>query len=91
MYRAQYRLGGWKYRYGGLAFVSVLTLLVATSLYLLPKIQNVLEAHYSTEQSIEGLRSLIQNIGAALIGAAAIVTSLVLFVMQVNIERMPHG
>ena len=91
VYRAQYRLGGWKYRYGGLVFVSVLTLLVATSLYLLPKIQNVLEAHYSTEQSIEGLRSLIQNVGTALIGAAAIVTSLVLFAMQVNIERMPHG
>jgi hypothetical protein len=31
------------------------------------------------------------NVGSALIGAAAIVTSLVLFAMQVNIERMPHG
>lgn len=91
LYRAQYQLGEWKYRYGGLVFVSVLTLLIATSFYLLPKIQNVLEAHYSTEQSIEGLRSLIQNVGTALIGAAAIVTSLVLFAMQVNIERMPHG
>ena len=91
VYRAQYRFGEWIYRYGGLAFVSVLILLVATSFYLWPKIQNVLEAHYSTEQSIEGLRSLIQNIGGALIGAAAIVTSLVLFAMQVNIERMPHG
>ena len=91
VYRAQYRFEGWRDRYGGLAFVSVLALLVATSFYWSPELQNVLEAHYSTEQSIEGLRSLIQNIGTALIGAAAIVTSLVLFAMQVNIERMPHG
>ncbi len=91
VYRVQYRLGGWRYRYSGLAFASVLALLVATSFYWSPELQNVLEAHYSTEQSIEGLRSLIQNIGTALIGAAAIVTSLVLFAMQVNIERMPHG
>ena len=91
VYRAQYRFEGWRDRYGGLAFVSVLALLVATSFYWSPELQNVLEAHYSTEQSIEGLRSLIQNVGTALIGAAAIVTSLVLFAMQVNIERMPHG
>ena len=30
------------------------------------------------------------NTGAALIGATAIVTSLVLFAMQVNVERLPH-
>lgn len=91
VYRAQYQFEGWRDRYGGLAFVSVLALLVATSFYWSPELQNVLEAHYSTEQLIEGLRSLIQNVGTALIGAAAIVTSLVLFAMQVNIERMPHG
>jgi hypothetical protein len=51
----------------------------------------VLGEHYATEQAIEGLRGLILNTGTALIGAAAIVTSLVLFAMQVNIERMPHG
>lgn len=30
------------------------------------------------------------NVGSALIGAAAIVASLVLFSMQVNVERLPH-
>lgn len=90
-YRVQFRIGSWRYRYGGLAFAAVLALLVATSFYWSSELQKVLEAHYSTEQSIEGLRSLIQNISTALIGAAAIVTSLVLFAMQVNIERMPHG
>ncbi len=37
------------------------------------------------------MRSLILGTGSALISAAAIVMSLVLFAMQVNIERMPHG
>ncbi|WP_323034155.1 hypothetical protein [Pararhodobacter sp.] len=51
----------------------------------------MLASYYSTEHAVEGLRGLILNVGSALIGAAAIVTSLVLFAMQVNIERMPHG
>ena len=91
VYRAQYWIGDWKYRYGGLAFASVLALFTAISFYWSPELQKILEARYSTEQSIEGLHSLIQNVGTALIGTAAIVTSLVLFAMQVNIERMPHG
>ncbi len=64
---------------------------MSASVYFSPTLQGVLESHYATEQAIEGLRSLILNIGTALTGAAAIVTSLVLFAMQVNIERMPHG
>jgi len=81
----------WKLRYGNIAFYAVLFLLVSASAYLSPALQNVLASYYSTEHTIEGLRGLILNAGTALIGAAAIVTSLVLFAMQVNIERMPHG
>jgi len=51
----------------------------------------VLEGHDAAERELGGLRGLILSIGSALIGATAIVTSLVLFAMQVNIERMPHG
>ena len=90
-YRAQFQLGVWKLRYGNIAFYAVLFLLVSASAYLSPALQNVLASYYSTEHTIEGLRGLILNAGTALIGAAAIVTSLVLFAMQVNIERMPHG
>ena len=90
-YRAQYQFGLWKLRYGNIAFYAVLFLLVSASAYLSPALQNVLASYYSTEHAIEGLRGLILNVGSALIGAAAIVTSLVLFAMQVNIERMPHG
>ncbi|UQN68510.1 hypothetical protein L0Z11_12555 [Burkholderia multivorans] len=90
-YRAQYQLGVWKLRYGNIAFYAVLLLLVSASAYLSPVLQNVLASYYLTGPALESLRSLILNVGSALIGAAAIVTSLVLFAMQVNIERMPHG
>lgn len=91
LYRAKYRLAGWGLRYGIIVSVAALLLLVSASFYLSPALQTVLGDHYATEQAIEGLRGLILNTGSALIGAAAIVTSLVLFAMQVNIERMPHG
>lgn len=90
-YRARYRIErlGFRYRYS--AFSTVLLLLISASVYLSPILQATLEPHYAAEQSTAGMRSLILNTGSALIGAAAIVTSLVLFAMQVNIERMPHG
>ena len=88
-YQAQSWIGGWKVRYSGA--VLILSLVVSTSIYLLPTLQNLLECHYATDQALEGLRSLILSIGSALLGATAIVSSLVLFAMQVNIERMPHG
>lgn len=90
-YRGRHQLEAWKLRYSNIAFYLALILLVFASTYLSPALQNVLASYYSTEHAIEGLRGLIQNVGSALIGAAAIVTSLVLFAMQVNIERMPHG
>lgn len=91
VYRANYWLSLWKRRYGKILFVIVFLLILLASYYASPTLQFVLESHYATEREIERLRSLILNVGGALIGAAAIVTSLVLFAMQVNIERMPHG
>lgn len=90
-YRVKYRLAEWGLRYGGIAFAAVLFLLISASFYFSPALQVVLADRFATDQAIEGLRDLILNTGSALIGAAAIVTSLVLFAMQVNIERMPHG
>jgi hypothetical protein len=50
-----------------------------------------LEPLFATEERLQGLRSFFLTLGGALLGAAAIVSSLVLFSMQVNVERMPHG
>ena len=90
-YRTQYRIAKWKIHYGRYTSTTVVFLFVAASLYLFPVLQEVLRDYYSSQQQIESLRALMLGVGSALVGATAIVTSLVLFAMQVNIERMPHG
>ena len=90
-YRIQYRLVNWKTRYGGYALAAIFLFLLLVVIYLSPILQDVLENHYSSQQRIEDLRALMLNVGSALIGATAIVTSLVLFATQVNVERLPHG
>lgn len=69
--------------------VTLLTL-VACNLYFMPALQLLL-SEVVKDPLIDPLRSLIVNLGGPLIGATAIVSSLVLFAMQVNIEHMPHG
>ena len=91
IYKSHNILGRWKYRHGRIAVTLSLLVFVGMSFYFSPELQNILEGYYSTEQSLQGVRNLIQSIGNALISASAIVTSLVLFAMQVNVERMPHG
>lgn len=91
VYVVRYQVSIWKTRHAALALGVLLLILIAISVYLSPILQVALEAHLSTEKGLEGLRSLILNLGSSLIGAAAIVTSLVLFAMQINVERMPHG
>lgn len=45
----------------------------------------------STEEAFSGLQTVVLTVGGAMIGATAIVSSFVLFAMQVNVERLPYG
>ena len=78
-------------RFGNVVAAAFVAILVAASAYPLPSLQRLLETRFATEEGVQRVQSLLLNTGSALIGAAAIVTSLVLFAMQVNVERMPHG
>ena len=91
IYKSQNLLRRWQYQHGNIVVILSLIIFVGMSFYFSPTLQNILEGYYSTEQSLQGVRNLIQSIGIALISASAIITSLVLFAMQVNVERMPHG
>ena len=91
IYKIQNLIVRWKYRHGRIAVTLFLLIFVGMSFYFSLELQNILEGYYSTEQSLQEVRNLIQSIGIAMISASAIVTSLVLFAMQVNVERMPHG
>ena len=91
IYLARYRIAASRTRYGATIFVLVLLLLIGATVYSTPTIQNTLEPYFATDQRLEGLRSLLLTLGGALTGAAAIAFSLVMFAMQVNVERMPYG
>lgn len=64
---------------------------VAISALVAPLIQFKIEPFFAVKDNLSSLRSLFLNVGSASIGAAAIAFSLVLFAIQVNVERMPHG
>ncbi len=91
LYLARYRYIVWQQRHGPIAAAIMLLSLIALSAFYVPELQELLEPIFATEAQLALLRSLFLTLGGALIGAAAIVSSLVLFAMQVNIERMPHG
>ncbi|MEP8851752.1 hypothetical protein ABKU49_18945 [Enterobacter hormaechei] len=69
---------------------AIILLLFFSSLFLMPYKQSF-ELYFDDVNLLSSLRTLLGGIGAALIGATAIVFSLIVFSMQTNIERMPHG
>jgi hypothetical protein len=81
----------WLQRHGAVATVIVLLASISLSAFYVSTLQGFLEKIFPTEEQLASLGSFFLTLGGALIGAAAIVSSLVLFAMQVNIERMPHG
>ena len=50
-----------------------------------------LTRQFADPTRLSAATSLFSGVGGALIGAAAIAFTLILFAMQVNVERMPHG
>ncbi|MBF0379838.1 MAG: hypothetical protein HQL69_02405 [Magnetococcales bacterium] len=91
VYRSQHQLKLWKLQYGDIYFYITLVVLMCGSFYLSSTLQQVLLIYFPNNDKIELLRTLMLNVGSALIGASVIVTSLVLFAMQTNIDRMPYG
>ncbi|HDU4304491.1 TPA: hypothetical protein RFS88_004908 [Klebsiella aerogenes] len=89
--QAQAFLTQWKNAHKRILIVgAIIFLLLSTFLFLMPY-KHAFELYFSNENILSVLRSLLGGIGAALIGATAIVFSLIVFSMQTNIERMPHG
>ena len=89
-YKIQYQAGHYRARYGKAIGAGTFVIFVAASAHSIPFVQAWLETWFTSGQSIQRVQHLFLSIGGALIGATAIVTSLVLFAMQVNVERMPH-
>lgn len=91
LYALRYRFLLWKARRGTIVAIMALALVVALSALSIPMLQDRLAPNFATDARLNALRALFLTLGGSLVGAATIVTSLVLFAMQVNVERMPHG
>jgi hypothetical protein len=90
-YWVRYRLSVWRMRHGPTGILVVIILLICASAYFSPALQSVLAPLLSAPNRLADIRSLFLTLGGALIGATAIAFALVMFAMQVNVERMPHG
>lgn len=91
LYLVRYRYLVWRQRHGAVTVAIILLALIGISGFSVPALQKLLHPIFVNEAALASLGSFLLTQGGALIGAAAIVSSLVLFAMQVNVERMPHG
>lgn len=89
--RAHYRVRNWCDRHGTIAELILLLVMFGISAFWIPTLQGWLNSLMATAELLQGFSSLFQTLGGALLGATGIVASLVLFSMQVNLERLPHG
>ncbi|KTD48147.1 hypothetical protein Lrub_1476 [Legionella rubrilucens] len=78
-------------RYKKIGITLVLVSLFILNILVYPKINKIVEPYYQIGDRINGLQTLFIALGGAMIGATAIAFSLIMFAMQVNVERMPYG
>ena len=80
-----------KSKYEGRLGLIVLGGLMMVSVISVPALQTYLEPYFSQSGRLDSFKALFLSLGGAMIGATAIAFSLIMFAMQVNVERMPHG
>jgi hypothetical protein len=90
-YKVYYRVRSWRNRYGSLLKWTLIVSSICVSVFLVPYFQRILEPYVSVQSRFDNLRSLFLGLGTAMIGATAIAFTLVMFALQVNIERMPYS
>lgn len=89
IYRFRFFLRSWASRRWTLLITLVLIAAFSISVYLHPNLKMFLNETGSIQ--IETFRSVFQSLGGGLVGAAAVAFALVMFAMQTNVEKMPHG
>jgi len=91
LYRLQVRLDNYRKNHSLKLTILVLLLMIFLSVLSISPLQHLLGTYFRSSENVTALKSLLSSTGSALIGATAIAFSLVVFAMQINIERMPHG
>lgn len=90
-YRLRVRFEQWSLRHGVKLAILILSGGMLLSVSVMPWLQRVTGDYFNRSENLATLRTLLSGTGSALIGATAIAFSLVVFAMQINVERMPHG
>lgn len=78
-------------KYAGKLGLTLLVVLMTVSAIFVPAFEVYLEPYFSQPKQLDSFKALFLSVGSAMIGATAIAFSLIMFAMQVNVERMPHG
>ena len=90
-----YLLENWffivKLKYGGRLGLLFLTVLIVISAVFIPTLQSHFEPYFTERGRLASIKALFLTLGGALIGATAIAFSLIMFAMQINVERLPYG
>ncbi|MEE9464109.1 MAG: DUF2254 family protein [Candidatus Neomarinimicrobiota bacterium] len=91
IYRLQIFASLLKTRYSHIVTGVLLVTLFLMSGFLYSNLQNISDPYFSNAENFADFKTLLVILGGSLIGAAAIAFSLVMFAMQINVERMPYG
>jgi len=92
-YRRQHQFRAWQSRNSVRVFAATAVIYTMLLCLFVPEIQNFLTSYLLNihADGLDKFQSFLLTLGGALIGGSAIAFSLVMFAMQVNVERMPHG
>ncbi len=73
-------------------FLLILALgIIAANLLVFPDLNELFGKSFMDDSMFKGFQNFLLSLGVAFMGAAAIGFALVMFALQVNVERMPHG
>lgn len=78
-----------KYQFHIFSFL-IISLLIFT-VFTANKFEDFLNSKFLENDNLDILPTLFFTLGGSLVGATAIAFTLVMFAMQVNLQRMPHG
>ncbi len=88
---ARYHVRRWTTRNATAIATVLLVILTAAAFASIPTVQRAVNPLFASDDHLATLRSLLVALGGALVGATAIGFSVVMFAVQMNFARMPHG
>lgn len=81
----------WAARHRQAVLFGLIGCALAGSALFVTDLQQDFADYFASPARLAGAQTLLVTLGGALVGAAAIAFSVLIFSMQVNIERMPHA